>query len=59
MELDGSCEYNIRNGGLGMTLVINAETKEKAHVLRKKTPIEFEGLRTIVIYYNIREKKDE
>ena len=59
IELGPDYEYNIRSGGLGLTLVINAETREKAGVLRKKTPSKFEGLRTLVIYYDTREEKDE
>jgi len=60
IELGPDYAYKIRNGGLGMTLVINTETKERAQALRKKIGQgDFEGLRTIVTYYNVRERKDE
>ena len=42
--------YTVKNGGLGPTLVVDAETKSKASALRKKLPSYWEGLYVIVIY---------
>ena len=50
IEFGSDCDYTIKNGGLGPTLVIDARIKEKAQEMRKKIPVEWEGLYTIVIY---------
>ena len=42
--------YIIKNGGLGRTLLVDARIKEESSVLRKKIPISWEGLHTIVTY---------
>jgi len=58
LELSPLYKYKIKNGGLGTTLVIDAETKEKASIARKLIPHIFEGLRTLVIYSTSREEKE-
>ena len=58
IELSPLYKYKIKNGGLGTTLVIDAETKEKAAAARKLIPGVYEGLQTIVIYCTSREEKE-
>ena len=50
IEFGSDYTYTIRNGGLGLTLVVDAETKERASEARKKIPTDWEGLYTIVVY---------
>ena len=57
IELSPLYQYNIKNGGLGVTLVIDAETKEKASIARKLIPGTYEGLQTIVIYSQYADSK--
>lgn len=51
VEFGSEYTYTIVNGGLGPTLRVNAETREKATIIRKLLPTEWEGLYTLVIYY--------
>ena len=51
--------YDIRSGGLGPTLVVDAETKERASESRAKIPTEWEGLYTIVIYSTHEREEDD
>jgi len=50
LEISPLYKYTIKNGGLGLTLVVDAGTKEKASVARRATPSVFEKIRTLVIY---------
>ena len=51
IEIGPEAIYTIRNGGLGMTLWIDAgENEELAKKLRKKTPTKFYGFRTLVVH---------
>ena len=59
IELSPLYKYNIKNGGLGVTLVIDAETKEKASIARKLIPGVYEGLQTIVIYSQHADSKED
>jgi len=56
LELSPLYKYTVKNGGLGPTLVIDAQTKEKASIARRMIPSEYEGLRTLVIYCSAPEK---
>tara|TARA_Y100000593_G_scaffold86966_1_gene166640 strand:- start:418 stop:663 length:246 start_codon:yes stop_codon:yes gene_type:complete len=51
VEFGPDYTYDIKNGTLGPTLVIDAETKERASIIRAKVPTDWEGLYTIVVYY--------
>ena len=50
--------YTIREGGLGPTLVVDAETRARARRLRQKVPTEWEGLYTIVVYCTEESEED-
>lgn len=50
IEFGSEYTYTIRNGGLGPTLFVDAETAERAREAREKIPSQWEGLRVIVIY---------
>jgi len=50
IEFGSEYTYTIREGGLGLTLFVDAETAERARPAREKIPSEWEGLRVIVIY---------
>ena len=50
VEIGPLYKYTIKHGGLGLTLVVDASTKEKARVARRITPPVFEKLQTLVIY---------
>jgi len=50
VEFGSEYIYTIKNGGLGLTLVVEAETREDARSARKKIPGNWEGLYVIVIY---------
>ena len=51
--------YTMRNGGLGMTLWVDAgENEELAKKLRKKIPSIFYGFRTLVIHSSSRDYKE-
>jgi hypothetical protein len=50
IEFGPEHEYEIKSGGLGMTLIIDADTKKKASIIRKKAPTDWEGLYVMVIY---------
>ena len=53
IEFGSENDYVIKNGGLGPTLVINTgEGREKASVVRKKAPTEWEGLYVMVVYHH-------
>jgi predicted sugar kinase len=46
----GDYVYTVKNGGHGPTLVVDAGTKEKAAIARKKIPGNWEGLFVLVVY---------
>ena len=50
IEFGSDYTYSVKNGGLGPTLVVDAETKERASIARKKIPSSWEGLYVIVVY---------
>jgi len=50
IEFGSEYTYTFREGGLGPTLFVDAETAERARVARKKIPSRWEGLQVIVIY---------
>lgn len=50
IEFGSEYTYSIKNGGLGRTLVVDAETKDMAGIARKKLPSKWEGLYILVIY---------
>jgi len=50
IEINPEYLYSIRSGTLGMTLYIETNGIGEAHVARKIFPMEYEGLRTIVVY---------
>ena len=50
IELDPEYKYEIRQGSLGMTLYIKVDNAAEAKAIREKTPMQFEGLRSIVLY---------
>jgi len=58
IEFGNEHEYIIKNGGLGMTLVVNAHTHEKASIARKKIPTNWEELYVMVIYHSSVEDKE-
>ena len=58
IELSPLYKYKIKNGGLGLTLVVDAGTKLKASIARKLVPPKYEGIRTIVIYSSHMEQKE-
>ena len=49
IEIGSEYVYVIRNGTLGTTLYVHVDKPELAREARKKTPMVFEGLRTIVL----------
>ena len=60
VELGPLYKYTIKNGGLGLTHIVDAHTKEKASAARRMIPSKYEGLRTLVIYNSFsEEEKDE
>lgn len=58
IEFGSEYTYSVKNGGLGPTLVVDAETKEKASVARKKIPSRWEDLYVIVVYCTVTEDED-
>ena len=50
VEFGGDYTYTIKNGGLGKTLIIHADTRELARVVRKKASSSWEGLYVLVTY---------
>tara|TARA_R110002074_G_scaffold339413_2_gene509902 strand:- start:642 stop:890 length:249 start_codon:yes stop_codon:yes gene_type:complete len=50
IEFGSEYTYALKNGGLGRTLVVDAETKTAAGIARKKIPSMWEGLYVLVIY---------
>ena len=50
IEFGSEYTYSIKNGGLGRTLVVDAETRSEAAIARKKIPSNWEGLYILVIY---------
>ena len=59
IEFGSQYIYSIRNGGLGRTLVVDAETKKEASIARAKIPTDWEGLYTIVVYCTAEPEEDE
>ena len=56
-EFGDRAVYDIRNGTLGMTLYAHADTREISRNLRKLIPSDWNGLKTIVTYFE--EPEDE
>jgi len=52
LEFGSEYIYTLKNGGLGPTLVVDAQSKKLANIARKKIPSTWEGLYTIVVYTN-------
>ena len=52
IEFGSEYTYTVKNGGLGPTLVVDAPSKKKAHIARRRIPTTWEGLYTIVVYMN-------
>ena len=50
--------YEIKNGGLGQTLVIDAGTRKRAGKIRKLAPSQWEELYVIVIYNTAAEDEE-
>ena len=50
IEFGSECTYAIKKGGLGLTLIIDAGTRERARKMRKKIPSRWENLYTLVIF---------
>ena len=50
VEFGGDYTYTIKNGGLGKTLVIHADTRELARIIRQKAPSSWEDLYVLVTY---------
>ena len=50
IEFGSEYIYTVKNGGLGPTLLVDAETKAAATLARKKIPSTWEGLYVVVIY---------
>lgn len=46
--------YYIKDSNMGLTLYAEVRDREEARILRKELPSIYEGLRTIVIYYDKR-----
>jgi hypothetical protein len=60
IEFGPENDYVIKNGGLGRTLVINTgEGREKASIVRKKAPTDWEGLYVMVVYCSTDEKTEK
>ena len=53
IEFGSEYTYSIRNGGLGMTLVVDAVTKKAARIARTKIPGSWNGLYVIVVYCTV------
>ncbi len=58
IEFGSEYIYTIKNGGLGPTLVVDAETRDAARTARKKIPGTWEGLYVIVIYSTGEKEED-
>jgi hypothetical protein len=56
IELDPEWNYEFRTGTRGLTLYIHTNSKEKASIIRKIAPLEFEGYSVIVTYTYEREE---
>ena len=50
LEFDPEWDYDFRKGTLGPTLYVHTDSKEKAHIIRKTIPGDFEGYPVIVTY---------
>jgi hypothetical protein len=50
IQFDPEWDYDFRKGTLGLTLYVHADCKEKAHLIRKTIPGDFEGYPVIVTY---------
>ena len=50
VEIDSECAYYIKKGGLGRTLYVDAITDKKASEVRKKLPIMWNNMYTVVLY---------
>jgi hypothetical protein len=58
VEFGGDYTYTIKQGGLGPTLVVNAETKSAARIARKEIPGTWEGLYVLVVYCSSEEEPE-
>ena len=50
IEFGSDYLYTLKNGGLGPTLCIHAESKEMASKIRTRAPTIWEGLYVLVLY---------
>lgn len=50
IEFGSEYTYEIKNGGHGPTLVIEASSKASASIARKKAPSKWEDLYVLVVY---------
>jgi len=58
VEFGGDYTYTIKQGGLGPTLIVNAETKSAARTARKTIPGTWEGLYVLVVYCTSEEEPE-
>jgi len=49
VEFGSEYIYTIRSGGLGLTLYVDAGTRESARTARRAIPMQWEGLYVIVL----------
>jgi len=59
IEFGSECLYNIKDGGLGRTLVIDAGNSVRAREMRRKIPTFWEDLYTLVIYNAAAETEED
>jgi hypothetical protein len=50
IEYGPDYKYSIANGSLGLTLYVYFDNKSLARQFREELPMEYKGLRTVVIY---------
>jgi len=58
IEFGSDYTYTIRRGGLGLTLYVDAETRENAKKARASIPVNWEGLYVIILYRTDRDEDD-
>ena len=57
VEFGSEYTYTLKNGGLGPTLVVDAETRSAARTAREKIPTMWEDLYVIVVYVTDEEEE--
>ena len=58
VEFGSDYIYTVKEGGLGPTLVVDATTRQRAHIAREKIPTDWEGLYVIVVYNSTEEDEE-